>query len=86
MGAIQPAVRRAGPDWRPRRRALSTEVAWNIGGGVKAELTDRLIGRADLRRFQANDFAPDHWRLYGGLTSSSNDKRPCHADGLTAFR
>lgn len=46
----------------------STEVAWNVGGGVKAELTDRLIGRADLRRFQVNDFAPDHWRLYAGLT------------------
>jgi opacity protein-like surface antigen len=46
----------------------STEVAWNIGGGAKAELTDRLIGRVDLRRFQVNDFAPDHWRLYGGLT------------------
>jgi opacity protein-like surface antigen len=46
----------------------TTEVAWNIGGGVKAELTDRLIGRVDLRRFQVNDLAPDHWRLYGGLT------------------
>jgi opacity protein-like surface antigen len=46
----------------------STEVAWNIGGGVKAELTDRLLGRVDFRRFQVNDFAPDHWRLYGGLT------------------
>jgi opacity protein-like surface antigen len=46
----------------------STEVAWNIGGGVKAELTDRLVGRVDVRRFQANDFAPDHWRLYGGLS------------------
>jgi opacity protein-like surface antigen len=46
----------------------STEVAWNIGGGVKAEVTDRLIGRVDLRRFQANDLAPDHWRLYGGVT------------------
>jgi opacity protein-like surface antigen len=45
-----------------------TEVAWNLGGGVKAELTDRLIGRADLRRFQANDLAPDYWRLYGGLS------------------
>ena len=48
--------------------APSTEVAWNIGGGVKTELTDRLIGRADVRRFQANDLAPDYWRVYGGLT------------------
>jgi opacity protein-like surface antigen len=46
----------------------STEVAWNIGGGVKYELNDRLLLRGDLRRFQANDTAPDHWRLYGGLT------------------
>jgi opacity protein-like surface antigen len=46
----------------------TTEVAWNIGGGVKAEITDRLIARADLRRFQVNDMAPDHWRLYGGLS------------------
>jgi hypothetical protein len=46
----------------------STEVAWNIGGGVKVPVTERLLARADLRRFQANDFAPDYWRLYGGLT------------------
>ncbi|HVL65960.1 MAG TPA: outer membrane beta-barrel protein [Vicinamibacterales bacterium] len=46
----------------------STELAWNFGGGVKAEVNDRLLARADLRRFQVNDFAPDHWRLYGGLT------------------
>ena len=46
----------------------STEVAYNFGGGVKYELTDRVIARADLRRFQANDLAPDHWRVYGGLT------------------
>lgn len=45
-----------------------TEVAWNIGGGAKSELTDRIIARLDLRRFQVNDLAPDHWRLYGGLT------------------
>jgi opacity protein-like surface antigen len=46
----------------------STEVAWNIGGGAKTELTDRLVGRVDVRRFQANDLAPDYWRVYGGLT------------------
>ena len=46
----------------------SSEVAWNIGGGVKYPLTDRIVARADLRRFQVNDEAPDHWRLYGGLT------------------
>lgn len=46
----------------------STEVAWNVGGGAKMELNDRLIARADIRRFQVNDLAPDHWRIYGGLT------------------
>jgi opacity protein-like surface antigen len=45
-----------------------TEVAWNIGGGAKYPLNDRLVARVDLRRFQVNDEAPDHWRLYGGLT------------------
>lgn len=46
----------------------STEVAWNIGGGVKVPIGERFLGRADLRRYQVNDLAPDHWRLYGGLT------------------
>ncbi|MBA2604695.1 MAG: porin family protein [Acidobacteria bacterium] len=46
----------------------STEVAINFGGGVKYPLRDRFIARADLRRFQANDLAPDFWRLYGGVT------------------
>ena len=46
----------------------STEVVWNVGGGAKYKLTDRMLVRADLRRFQANDLAPDFWRLYGGLT------------------
>ena len=46
----------------------STEVAWNIGGGVKVPVGERMLARADLRRFQVNDLAPDHWRLYGGLT------------------
>lgn len=46
----------------------STEVAINFGGGVKYPLTTRWIARADVRRFQANDIAPDYWRVYGGLT------------------
>lgn len=46
----------------------ATEVAINFGGGVKYLLTDRLIARGDLRRFQANDDAPNYWRLYGGIT------------------
>jgi hypothetical protein len=43
-------------------------VAFNFGGGVKYPINDRLLARADVRRFQANDQAPDYWRLYGGLT------------------
>jgi hypothetical protein len=45
-----------------------TEIAYNFGGGAKYPLSDRFLARADLRRFQANDAAPDHWRVYGGLT------------------
>ena len=46
----------------------STEIAWNLGGGVKVPVGNRLVARGDIRRFQVNDVAPDHWRLYGGLT------------------
>jgi hypothetical protein len=48
--------------------APSTEIAYNFGGGVKYSISDLFLARADLRRFQASDIAPDHWRLYGGLT------------------
>ena len=48
---------------------LSTnEISVNFGGGVKYPLNDRWVARGDLRRFAANDLAPDYWRLYGGLT------------------
>jgi OOP family OmpA-OmpF porin len=46
----------------------STEITVNFGGGVKYRLNDRWSARGDLRRFVASDIAPDHWRLYGGLT------------------
>lgn len=46
----------------------STEISYNFGGGVKYPLTPRLLVRGDLRRFNANDLAPDYWRLYGGIT------------------
>lgn len=46
----------------------STEISYNFGGGVKYRLQENILLRGDLRRFQANDSAPDHWRLYGGLT------------------
>lgn len=50
------------------RELSSTEVAVNFGGGVKYPLNRRWVVRGDLRRFQANDQAPDFWRLYGGVT------------------
>lgn len=45
-----------------------TEVAFNFGGGVKYPIANGLLLRGDLRRFVANDLAPDYWRVYGGLT------------------
>ncbi len=46
----------------------SNEVTYNFGGGIKYPLSQNFLARADLRRFQATDLAPDHWRFYGGLT------------------
>lgn len=46
----------------------SSEVSFNFGGGVKYPLTRSLLLRGDLRRFEANDLAPDYWRAYAGLT------------------
>jgi opacity protein-like surface antigen len=46
----------------------STEFAWNWGGGIKTALSDRFGLRADLRFFNGDDLAPDHWRLFGGVT------------------
>lgn len=45
-----------------------TEIAYNFGGGVKYPLSQNFLLRGDMRRFQANDLAPNYWRLYGGLT------------------
>lgn len=45
----------------------ATELSFNFGGGVKYPLTDTLVLRGDVRRFEANDLAPDYWRVYGGL-------------------
>jgi opacity protein-like surface antigen len=45
-----------------------TEVTFNFGGGVKYRLSNNVLARGDVRRFQANDLSPDHWRLYGGIT------------------
>jgi opacity protein-like surface antigen len=46
----------------------STEITFNFGGGIKYRFAENLLARADLRRFQSNDAAPDYWRLYGGIT------------------
>ena len=43
------------------------QLAWNWGGGLKTALNERLGLRADLRYFNGDDLAPDHWRLYGGV-------------------
>jgi hypothetical protein len=48
--------------------ASATEIAINFGGGVKYPINSRFIARGDIRRFQANDLAPDYWRLYGGVS------------------
>ena len=63
-------LERSGPDDDPLDvfPDSSAEVAINFGGGVKYPINDRWLARGDLRRFQANDVAPDYWRLYGGLT------------------
>ena len=42
--------------------ASATEFAFNFGGGVKYAVSDRWHLRADLRRFQANDIAPESAR------------------------
>ncbi len=61
---------RASSDFREPAEGdpAGTEIAWNFGGGVKYPINSRLLARGDLRRFRVNDLAPDHWRLYGGLT------------------
>jgi opacity protein-like surface antigen len=45
----------------------SNAFSWNLGGGVKAAMNERWGVRADLRFFNGDDFASDHWRLYGGV-------------------
>jgi opacity protein-like surface antigen len=65
----------------PGFRSSSTKVAFDLGGGVKSAIANRIAARIDLRRFQAVDtraaaagsprpprLAPNYWRLYGGMT------------------
>ena len=46
----------------------STEFLFNLGGGVKYPVTDRVQVRGDLRYFSINDESPNFWRVYGGVT------------------
>jgi opacity protein-like surface antigen len=46
----------------------NTEFLFNLGGGVKYPLNDRLQVRGDLRYISINDDNPNFWRLYGGVT------------------
>lgn len=48
--------------------ADTAEFGFNLGGGLKVPLSDKLAARADLRYFGYNDAGPDGFRLYGGLT------------------
>lgn len=56
----------AGEDAAPAESG--TEVTVNVGGGIKYKIGENMHARADLRRLQSNDSAPDYWRLYGGIT------------------
>jgi hypothetical protein len=41
-------------------------LAWSLGGGgVKTAMNQNWGLRVDLRFFDGDDLAPDHWRLYG---------------------
>jgi opacity protein-like surface antigen len=44
-----------------------TELAINLGGGVKKAINPKLSWRADLRYFNVNDDNPNFWRVYGGV-------------------
>lgn len=68
LGWERSGVHIKNPDLLALYVGSSTEVAYNFGGGVKYRIADRMLVRGDLRRFNAYDLAPDHWRLYGGLT------------------
>jgi OmpA-OmpF porin, OOP family len=46
----------------------NTEFAFNLGGGVKYPINDRLAVRGDVRYFNVNDLNPNFWRIYGGVT------------------
>ena len=45
----------------------TTTVGFNLGGGLKRRLSDRVNFRGDLRYFSGRDLAPSFWRAYVGL-------------------
>lgn len=45
----------------------SNALGFNLGGGVKRRLSDRVNFRGDLRYFSGRDLAPSFWRAYAGL-------------------
>ncbi len=65
-GAIGGTLARLDTGTRERRKT-ATEVAVNIGGGVKVRVTDSVWLRGDLR-FIHIDNAPNFWRSYGAMS------------------
>ena len=45
----------------------TAEFGFNVGGGIKHPLTDRLSARGDIRYSKYSDRGPDGFRLYGGI-------------------
>jgi opacity protein-like surface antigen len=45
-----------------------TELAINLGGGVRKSINQKIDWRADVRYFNVNDDNPNFWRVYGGIT------------------
>lgn len=45
----------------------NSELAFNLGGGVKKAINDKISWRADLRYFNVNDDNPNFVRVYGGI-------------------
>ena len=48
--------------------ASNEELAFNVGGGLKAHLTRRAHLRGDIRFFNGGDVDDNFWRAYGGVT------------------
>jgi opacity protein-like surface antigen len=68
IGFVRSSVNVAFPDPIAPFEPTSTEVSFNFGGGIKYRLAEGILARGDVRRFQANDAAPDYWRVYGGIS------------------